>query len=772
MNTFARTFRLLPILLITTPAFAQDVDEVVETGCTTCHGDADLWEGETAHLLVKAEDLAADVHWQKGIRCHDCHGGNAETINLRQAHAEEDGFRRIDSPTDVATFCGHCHSDLEYMRRYQPTIDSDPVAVFLKGIHGQHLQQAGPTDAASCLACHAKHAIGSTQDPASAIHPSQLSALCGHCHQEQRNALREDVHGRPPTAGQDAALPLDCGTCHGSDLHAMVSVKDPQSPVFVKQQVQTCGHCHAQGLESYTRSVHGHGLEVSGLLVTAVCSSCHRAHGVFPANDTRSALHVTNAADTCSTCHRFIHERLQQSVHGRTNGPGRETNEAAPGGDIQRAPSCTDCHQGHDQPHPETLRFRQESSSRCGDCHGELQQGYELSLHGELTDLGYGPAAKCSDCHGGHDVLPASNPASPISAARRLETCQKCHLDASANFADFDPHADHRNPQRDPVIYWVYMTLMTLLLTTIGLFGLHSVLWFVRSLIDVARHSRPHSLVPGNTAYVRFSKFHRWAHVILLVAFLGLTLTGLPLKYSHTAWARALAETLGGFSSMGLWHRIFGLVSFSYLVIYVIWAAVRIMTKPRRVGSLTAVVFGGDSPIPNRRDLGDFIKMMRWFFGLGSKPSFERWGYWEKVDIWGALADIVIIGLTGLILWFPELVTQYLPGRTLNIAKVIHSTQALLATGFVFAIHFFNTHVRPEKFPMDLSMFVGLVSEEELKEERPDYYERLRREGRLEEFQATVPSRRVLRLVTFGGSIAIAVGAALLVGIVVAIVRG
>jgi cytochrome b subunit of formate dehydrogenase len=312
---------------------------------------------------------------------------------------------------------------------------------------------------------------------------------------------------------------------------------------------------------------------------------------------------------------------------------------------------------------------------------------------------------------------------------------------------------------------------MTLLLTTIGVWLVHSALWFIRSAIDLRRHPRPGALVPGEIAYVRFSSFHRMAHVALLVSFLGLTLTGLPLKYSHTDWAKTLASLLGGFSTTGLWHRIFGLVNIAYLLLYVMWSIYRMSTKPRIVGSLGKVAFGGDSPIPNWRDWSDFVKMMRWFLGRGPKPSFERWAYWEKIDVFGAMADIVIIGFTGLILWFPELVTSVLPGKTLNFAKVIHSTQALLATGFVFAIHFYNTHIRPEKFPMDLSMFVGLVSEEELREERADYYERLRREGRLEELQAVVPPRSYLRFVTFGGAIAVAIGMGLLVGIVVALVE-
>ena len=391
-------------------------------------------------------------------------------------------------------------------------------------------------------------------------------------------------------------------------------------------------------------------------------------------------------------------------------------------------------------------------------------------MHGELTNLGFGPAANCADCHGDHEIVPISAETSPVGAANRLATCQKCHPEAPPNFADFDPHANHYDAQRDPYLHAVYVTLMTLLLSTIGVFLLHSALWFIRCLIDLRHHPRPRGLVPGEIAYVRFSSFHRMAHVALLISFLGLTLTGLPLKYSHTDWAQTLARLLGGFATTGVWHRIFGLVNIAYLVLYVLWVIYRMSTKPRVVGSMSAVVFSGDSPVPNWRDLSDFVKTMRWFVGLGPKPGYERWGYWEKVDIFGAMADIVIIGFTGLILWFPEIVTSVLPGKTLNYAKVIHSTQALLATSFVFAIHFFNTHLRPDKFPMDLSMFAGLVSEEELREERPDYYERLRREGRLEEFQAVVPPRRFLRLVTFAGAIAVAIGLSLLVGIVVAIV--
>lgn len=128
----------------------------------------------------------------------------------------------------------------------------------------------------------------------------------------------------------------------------------------------------------------------------------------------------------------------------------------------------------------------------------------------------------------------------------------------------------------------------------------------------------------------------------------------------------------------------------------------------------------------------------------------------------------MIIGTTGVILWFPVWFCNYLPGETVNMAKVIHSTQALLATGFVFAIHFYSVFLRPEKFPMDMAMLTGMVSEEELLHERTEYYERLRREGELERRCAVVPSRRATLLVTIGGYLAFVIGTALLVGIIAA----
>jgi cytochrome b subunit of formate dehydrogenase len=568
---------------------------------------------------------------------------------------------------------------------------------------------------------------------------------------------------------------LRCQHCHGGDptvfeIKAHQATGDFRAPASRAESPKLCDSCHPVDQHTWGESAHGHGLQHAGLTVTAVCADCHGAHGVYRAAHGRSLLHPDRVGATCGKCHGLISERLQKSIHARNeHGPGGPRSAAAT---ADRMPTCIDCHQGHDQPQSATAGARLASPNRCGGCHAKLSTGYALSVHGSLTTLGYRPSATCSDCHGAHDVLAVANPGSTLADGRRRETCGKCHADATAAFLDFDPHADHRDPDRDPVLHGVYLVLMTLLLTTFGCFGLHSLLWFVRGLIDVFRHGRTRSLPAGAVAYTRFGPFHRVAHTVMVLSFLGLAVTGLPLKYSGLAWAGALADAFGGFESTHVAHRIFGVVNIGCLVVYAARMLAQLAAGPRRGGTRLGMIFGPDSPVPTLRDVKDAFKMVRWFCGLGPKPTFERWTYWEKFDFWGACADIVIIGGTGLILWFPHLACAYLPGKALNLAKVVHSTQALLATGFVFAIHFFNTHLRPEKFPMDMCMLTGRVSEEDLREERPAYLERMRREGRLEGLQTRVPAQELLWLSRLGGTVALFAGLGLLAGLVAAGLSG
>jgi cytochrome b subunit of formate dehydrogenase len=624
-----------------------------------------------------------------------------------------------------------------------------------------------PIEQVTCAICHGESELWEGENRRLFVPLDQLSEDV-----HWKNGVNcHDCHGGDPTSLnvlEAHAAEVDEAETKVSPFRASLSRPD-RSAERLNTQIQSCAKCHAQEAADYRASVHGHGLSASGLIVTAACADCHGGHGIYAAVDPRSSLHAAKVSETCAKCHLFIQERLQKSVHGRAV-PAPAGSESVPASTSSRKPGCTDCHQGHDLPHPRSAEFRLALPERCGNCHADLTSSYSRSLHGKLTDLGYVPAAKCSDCHGSHDILPVAEPASRLSAGNRQKTCAQCHVGVNENFLEFDPHADPSDPQRDALLHWVNVGLTSLLFAVFGFFGLHSLLWLVRSLPHVAKRGRPTYPKPGARAYVRFQPIHRLAHGVLMTSFLGLALTGLPLKYGHYELAQRVSWALGGFSSTAVWHRFFGLTNFCCLIFYVCWFAGQLVVGPRKVGvSRLRYIFSPDSPVPNRRDLTDFARMIRWFVGRGPKPTFDRWTYWEKFDLWAAGADIVLIGTTGVILWFPNEFCSLLPGRTLNVADLIHGKLALLATGFVFAIHFFNSNLRPEKFPMDVSILTGMVSHQEMEEERADMVRRLQATGQLEQHVAESPPPGRFMLAVLGGVLGLSLGLMLLAWILIAL---
>jgi cytochrome b subunit of formate dehydrogenase len=239
----------------------------------------------------------------------------------------------------------------------------------------------------------------------------------------------------------------------------------------------------------------------------------------------------------------------------------------------------------------------------------------------------------------------------------------------------------------------------------------------------------------GGRYYFRLNLYHRILHGMVITSFLGLALTGLPLKYSDTPWGRALSLALGGPFTTGYLHRFFAVITFTYFALHLGYVG-RLIIQ-RRPG----ILWGPDSMVPRPRDLLQFYQHLRYFVGLGSRPRFDRWAYWEKFDYWAVFWGIAIIGASGLLLWFPTFFARFLPGRAFNLAIIVHSDEALLAVGFIFTFHFFNANLRPEKFPMDPVIFTGRVDEEEFQRDHPAEYERLRRQGRLEQLRADAPPR-------------------------------
>jgi cytochrome b subunit of formate dehydrogenase len=473
-------------------------------------------------------------------------------------------------------------------------------------------------------------------------------------------------------------------------------------------------------------------------------------------------LHVSNVAATCSKCHQFLEQRLAASVHGRAGGAGSAAERPAVGGKIKRNPSCTDCHQGHHLLRSDVPEFRLQVTNDCGNCHADLSSRYALSTHGELTRQGYEAAANCADCHGAHDIVPVGDANSPLAAGEnRLRTCQKCHPHAGSNFTDFDPHANFKDAARYPKLHAVYTGIKYAANVAFACFLLHASLWFVRALVHRLRHGGHATLIADQYALPRYGPTHRASYAALIVAFLGLTSTGLALKHSSQDWGRSLALIFGGFRAASDWHHIFAVLAIVTVVINVA-RTLRRIGKLRPARTWTAIVLGPDSLVPQVRDLRDLGQMLLWFIGAGPKPGFERWAYWEKLDYWAGCLAGGLIGISGLMLWYPSLFCVLFPGGVLNVAKVIHSEFAIYLTSFLFLIHYFHAHFRPEKFPMDLSLLTGMVSEAHLRKYRPDYVARLEREGKLNGLRQIAPSRSNLGLNVVGGLLVFTLGFCLL----------
>lgn len=231
--------------------------------------------------------------------------------------------------------------------------------------------------------------------------------------------------------------------------------------------------------------------------------------------------------------------------------------------------------------------------------------------------------------------------------------------------------------------------------------------------------------------FKRFSTWQRILHAVMAVSFIGLVASGMPIKYSQAPWAAWLTTLLGGYEGAALIHRICAVITFGYFSAHILSFIYNIVI----VRKMRFDVLGPESMVPRIKDIEDIYDSFRWFLGKGPRPNLDQWTYWEKFDYWAVFWGVGMIGVSGLLLWFPVFFGKFLPGWAFNIATIIHSDEALLAAGFIFTIHYFNTHLRPEKFPMDPVIFTGRISLHELQHERPLQYERLKEENRLNEYQ-------------------------------------
>ena len=726
--------------------------------CTSCH---------SAHNILPHGDPKSTINAKNVVRtCTQCHG-QIEVVHRKviEGHLWESAPNRIPVCVDchephkvrrvfysagmANQDCLTCHGkpDLAMVRDgKQISLYTDPVA-YETSMHAK----------TACAQCHNEVAPSHTR-PCETI---TKKVDCGICHAQQVEQYNTSIHGTL-AAQQDPDAPV-CLDCHSP--HATKSKNEPLSPTFARNVPTLCARCHRVGAQaavrihgdtpdivgSYADSIHGQGLTDSGLVVTATCVNCHSSHGELPPDDPRSTVNRANLPDTCGKCHLGVKEAFAKSIHA--------TGEPKNG---EHLPVCEDCHSSHNISRIDLPGARTRMLSQCGGCHKEQAETFFDTFHGKASKLGGESAAKCSDCHGTHNILAPSDVASTLSRDNVVATCAKCHPGANRRFAGYLTHATHHDRHKYPWLYWVFRAMTALLLGTLTFAVFHTVAWLVRLFLtrDQWRHMKAASRLEGQEKlYQRFTAFQRLQHLAMMLSFFTLAITGMALKFSYAGWAQGLSRAFGGFESMGVVHRL-GAIALIVVFGVHIWDVRRKKIASGR--SWFETILGPASILFTRRDLTEFIGSIKWFLGFGPRPNYGRFTYWEKFDYFAVFWGVLVIGSTGFTLWFPEFFTRVLPGWTINVATIIHSDEALLAVGFIFTIHFFNTHFRPDKFPMDPVIFTGRVPIEELKHDKPDEYAQMVERGEFDEHLVGPIAKPVENAFRIFGFIALTIGLTLI----------
>lgn len=422
---------LFPLIFFACP-FPSFSAPISNKDCLSCHEEKGLTKtapgGKEVSLFFDAATFQKSVH--KAFKCVDCH-------EIREIpHPDASRMRR----------CASCHTAAE--------------RVFRESIH---------KNKASCKACHGHHTVTPVQE--------MRSSTCNDCHSSSYSEFRSGVHAKGIPKNTEAA---SCWDCHGS--HEIYAGRDQRSSIYHQNLPATCGKCHSdsslmqtygvKAADSYSLfmdSIHGRALKKTGEVSAAVCSDCHGSHRIRPTADPTSRVSKTNLSHTCGECHPQIDTLFSGSIHGQQIKKGNLS-----------APSCNDCHPAHRIVTVTSTNWKLGIIRECGTCHESLFDSYRHTYHGKITNLGYVRVAKCVDCHGSHNILPATDPVSHISPPHRLATCRQCHPKANANFAAMVVHVDYTNKVQHPGFYWTWIFMTVLLGGVFGFFGIHTILWLTR----------------------------------------------------------------------------------------------------------------------------------------------------------------------------------------------------------------------------------------------------------------------------------------------------
>jgi len=525
---------------------------------------------------------------------------------------------------------------------------------------------------------------------------------CLECHND-KTLTKTNASGKEISLFVDAAKlgasahkTNSCASCH-----ADLTGNHPDDNIAARPV--DCRQCHEGQSESYGASVHGLALK-AGQADSATCRDCHDSHEVVPPVSPLSPLHVLRQAETCGGCHDQAARDFAASTHGKALAAG-----------VRDAPTCTDCHFEH------KIRSLAKGSSRmisedvCSRCHASerINTKYNLpadrvrtffdSYHGLASQYGSTLAANCGSCHGYHKILPSTDSSSTIHPTHLVQTCGQCHPGANEKFALSKVHVDISAAQSAPdlgsaINWWVRKLYVLLIFVVIGGMLVHNGLLFLKKV-------RAHLRSTGRPI-LRMSRSQRWQHAVLASSFILLAITGFALKFPDS-W---IAMLMGSSEAFRRWsHRVAGVVLLVVGLYHVVY-----LLRTRQGWQLVKDLF------PIKKDVTDVIAAVRYLFGLSpDKPKIGRFGYAEKMEYWAVVWGTIIMGVTGLMIWFKMDVTQWLPRWMVDVALTIHYYEAILACLAIVVWHFYHVIFDPDVYPLNMACWDGKVSEHWQTEEHP-----------------------------------------------------
>jgi len=528
-----------------------------------------------------------------------------------------------------------------------------------------------------------------------AVAPSD--ADCMACHGQKTPPRKPGSKGPKAPPFVDAARFKDsvhadngCASCH-ADVDLASHPAKPAGPVV-------CANCHDKPSATYSASVHGKARQ-AGDTGAAQCTDCHGVHDIIKVNDPLSPVSRDNLGATCGQCHPDAVKDFRGSIHGQAMANG-----------VREAPSCVDCHSDHAIESLKGASPMKVSGQVCSRCHGDakLNAKFDLpgnrvstffeSYHGMAAKMGSTTAADCASCHGYHNILPASDPKSSVNKANLIATCQKCHPNANARFAQGTIHEDKTagTDTGSRIDRWVRSAYLLMIFSVIGGMVVHNLL--------ILRKKALASLRDPNRTVVRMSPAARIQHGLLATSFIVLVITGFALKFpdSGLSWLMGSSEFIRRTG-----HRaaacvmIVGAVAHLFFVVF---------TREGRKFVLDM--------LPEPKDLSDVVVTLKHYILPGQpKPQFKRFGYAEKAEYWAVVWGTFLMAATGLMIWFKLYATQWVPRWVLEVATTVHFFEAILATLAILVWHFYFVIFDPDVYPVNWAWLDGKVTPHHYQEE-------------------------------------------------------